>query len=282
MTIGQAPARILLAALLLSLGTVAPAAPLDDALRVGMPPYYEPGRLVQVNLPLLAYLESALGLPARIYTRGDYGSFAADAADYQFDLVVAVPHIARYLQQRSGYLIVAGVRDDDPFLVLTRRDDRPERLRGAGSVRVAVPDPLSLAAASLPRWSDRALPGVRIELVDSQSLRNSLQDLDGGAVDLVFMVARGLALAGPDLGDRFRVEQSGVYATYLNVFAVNPRLPEARRERLVEAIRRLPESGARERFGLGRQAVEFVPEPDLSQWDDILRRLGLGPDFATP
>lgn len=252
-----------------------------EHLAVGIPPYFEPARLVALYKPLLDYLEAELGVPARIYTRADNRDWLQAAAQYQFDLVVATPLLARHLQHRD-WRVVAAKREHDAYLVILRRDDRPRRLAEAGTVRVAVHDPLSMEAVVVRQWGERALPGVRVDTVNSQTLRNCFVDLIGGRADLVFMPARGLTLAGPDLRPQLQTEISGFQTTYLNVLAVSPRLPEDLRERLVTAIQGLPQSGIKHLLKLDQAGIPFDLEPDISEWDEPLRQLGLGPSLDSP
>lgn len=245
------------------------------ALVVGVPPYYEPGRLVEVAKPFQGYLQDRLGVPVRVYTRPSYRAFLAAAERGEFDLTVAMPHLARYLELRADYRPAVGVRGVDPIDIVFQAGDGLERLAARDRVRIAVSDPLSVQAALLPEWAERALPGVRVEVVDALSEPNSLQVVLAGQADAALVAGRAVEVAGGDLRVRLTVLDSGLRRDFLQVFSVRRDLEPDLAEALDQALLGLAESPARALFRLDKPSSALIVEPELQRWDPVLRGLGL-------
>lgn len=243
----------------------------ERLLRFGIPSYFEPTQTVRIAKPVTDYLTAATGIPVLPFTRRTYRQLIDAALAGDFDLLVGMPNILRYLEKRAGFEVVASVRDDDPVMLVTSadRDVDPADLRG--SIRIAVVDPLDLSSALSRRWIASALrPDVSVTLVAAGSSRNALELVLAGRVDAAALLQRALHWAGPELRSRVRSHDTGIGSEYVTVLGVSPRLQGPLRDRTIAALRGLAEvpEGRAVLMPLGERP--YVLNPDLSAWDAVL------------
>ncbi|MFC4159452.1 phosphate/phosphite/phosphonate ABC transporter substrate-binding protein [Chitinimonas lacunae] len=243
--------------------------------RFGLDPYLSPRRIISIYAPLAEHL-ARRRLRVLLTTAPDYYRFLLRALGGEFDIVLAPPHVCRYLQVDLGYQPLFRIeRDLSASLVV--RTGTIKRLTDLRGHAVATPDHLSMATLlGLDTLRQAGLtPFQDVRIVESSGQLSALLGLRQGRVVAAFVSTGVLAALTPEAKQGLEVVLRTPGVPYLALMA-HHRLPAGAVRRFVEAVQDfLLHSFAGQRFLLdtGYGGMSPPREADLKPLDRYLPQL---------
>ena len=140
------------------------AAPNAAPLRVGLTPFLSPRSLLVSYEPLRLHLQTRLGRPVEFFSARDFRAMLDNARLAEQPFTMMPVHLALLLIEDAGFTLLARSTLESPVGLWTRPDAH-RALSAPGALvgrRVAIVDPLMLAALKLQRW--RAEQGLEATL----------------------------------------------------------------------------------------------------------------------
>lgn len=237
-----------LAALLALCSLRSTAAPTEvpAAFTFGVAPQFDQRKLFTTWKPVIDALEKTTGQSFRFLSATSVPEFEQAIAKGTYDFIYVNPYHLYRERFRQGYIPL--VRDVAPLrgVVAVRVDSGIRSLADLDGKSLAVPSPNAIGASMLIRAELERVHDIRIQVVNAKSHSsaylyaiNRLSDAAGG-------VEKTLAEQEPVIRDALRV----VFRTSdfpSHPIAAHPRIPEAARERVRQALLNLsadPAGGA--------------------------------------
>ena len=156
-------------------------------LRLGLTPFLSPRSLLVSYEPLRLHLQARLGRAVVFYSARDFRALLQHARQPEQPFTMMPVHLALMLVEDAGFKLLARSTLQSP-LALWTLPDRLQELSAPGALagrRVAIADPLTLAALRLERW--RAEQGLEASMAMLQhpNLGAAVLSLRRGEVDVV-------------------------------------------------------------------------------------------------
>lgn len=222
------------------------------AYTFGVAPQFDQRKLFATWKPVLDALTEATGEPFRFRSAGAVPEFEQAVAKGSYDFIYVNPYHLYRERLRQGYIPL--VRDVTPLrgVVAVRKDSGIRGLADLDGKLLAVPSPNAIGASMLIQAELERVHGVRVRIVNAKSHSsaylyaiNKLSDAAGG-------VEKTLAEQEPAIRDALRVVyRTGDFPSH--PIAAHPRVPEALRERVRQALLKLSADPA------GRAVLHEIP-----------------------
>jgi len=250
------------------------AALAQQRLSVGVQPYHEPLRLVRLYEPFAIHLRSQLDAPVLVHTRESFTRFWASVGQGEFDVVITVPHLARWAELHAGYRAVAQFTAELRFVALQRDDTDLSMLAAQRPIRVAVPDRNAMSVELMRGWTEARLAGAEQEVISFHSQINTAIAVLHGEADVGFVTSLALAHLSADQRAALSVQELDAPAAHLIVLCRT-----AGRagfcERVSAALDVFEQDERGQAFFRSSGLLGLGPVADLARYDALLRRMGL-------
>lgn len=241
-----------------------------EAYILGVFPHLPPRELERVYAPIAADLGKAVGRPVLFRSSTSYERFMEVLDSQAFDIVFVQPFDYVHLADKYGYLPLATRNEPLETVFVVKQDSSIDSVADLKGKTIALPPDVA-AVSHLAIGHLRQLgmqPGKDVTIAYFRSHVSCMQQVIIGTAD-------ACGTAGPAL--RFFQHKMGVKLKQIGVsrsiphtlFAVNPRVPEADRQRLLKAIVSWADSKAGRAMLKRGKLSSFVPISDQAY--DVVR-----------
>jgi phosphonate transport system substrate-binding protein len=243
------------------IGLRSPALAADSELVFGVFPYLSPRQMVAQFNPLRAYLARELGQSVTLRSAPDYKSFAERTRQSEYDIAFDAPQLARLAQKRDGYLPLAQTGYKIVILALARKDSPVKTLADLRGRAISIGARMSITHQVMRR----ELLKVGLELDrdvtyrDTAYFSNVLQSVIRGAADAgatgTLLWESAPAAERAQLREIYR--QPDPVPGF--IMMAHPRLGEATRQRLRQALFRFKDTPEGLEFFRNTRQIDFRP-----------------------
>jgi ABC-type phosphate/phosphonate transport system substrate-binding protein len=209
----------------------------------GIFPYLPPLTLDRVFAPIIASLETGLGVPVHLRSTTSFSGFVEELGQGGYDLIFAHPFFYILAADQYGYVPLVRLATPLKAVFLTRHDDPADSMMALKGRVLALPPELSAVSEVAQRELAAAgiTPGIDIQLRHHQSKSSCLHALALGAADACALPRFVLKQLPADQMASLKV----IYETkpIANVvIAAHPRLSEDERAKLSRTILAWPDT----------------------------------------
>ena len=219
------------------LAAQAPAKPLV----IGIMPYLSAQTLIATYEPLRTSLAQQLGRRVELATATDFKAFVENTLRHDYDVIIAVSHLARLAQREAGYLPVFGYgysgTGNITSLLVVARDSEIKSLQELRGKWVVVPDRMAIVTIAGLDWLKKQgmTPQVDFRLIQTVSHNTALLTVKRGDASAAIITSGVLKQIPDDLRNSIKVL---AFISDLRglVFAFHPKMSEANSAALRAAL----------------------------------------------
>lgn len=124
----------------------------DANLELGLLPNLTARVLLDQYEPVQQYLAQTVGSKVVVSSATNWTEFYKRAADHQFDLIVAAPHVARLMQTQLGFKPIASLTPNVKAVLVCAKSQVSNQLDFISGKTVVVANPASLVAIEGEAW----------------------------------------------------------------------------------------------------------------------------------
>ncbi|MBU2955894.1 phosphate/phosphite/phosphonate ABC transporter substrate-binding protein [Marinobacter sp. F3R08] len=239
----------------------------DQSLVLGVVPQQASEKLAREWLPLAKYLSEQVGFTVRFATAPDIPEFEKRMGAGEYDLAYMNPYHYTVFSMNPGYEALVRQRDHQIQGIIVVRSDRMiESLEELDGTSIAFPAPNAFAATLITRsFLDKAIADYNPSFVRShdsvyRAVANGLFEAGGGIV-------RTFENMSPEIREKLEILWLSPGFTG-HAFAVHPRVPEALKAEIREALVDFDRSerGREILEGLGMSGFQSASDND---WDEV-------------
>ncbi|MFZ1414587.1 MAG: phosphate/phosphite/phosphonate ABC transporter substrate-binding protein [Defluviicoccus sp.] len=277
---GRVAAIVLTGAIMFGVepGAVAadPSSPAEKDYIFGIFPYLPPLTLDRVFAPIIANLETGLGMPVHLRSTTSFTGFAEELGQDRYDLIFAHPFFYILAADQHGYVPLVRLATPLTAVILARDSDSADSIAALKGRVLALPPELSAVSEVAQRELAAAglIPGVDIQLRHHQSKSSCLHALGVGAVDACALPRFVLKQLPADQMALLKVIHETKPIPNV-VIAAHPRLSAAERAKLSQTILAWPDTAEGRQILADAGWERFVAADDRDY--DELRQWGPAP-----
>ncbi len=225
----------------------------QPAYSLGVVPQFDQRRLHDAWTPILEAVEAESGVRLELAGSPDIPAFEDGFSTGRFDFAYMNPYHMLVAHDVEGYLPLARDVGRQLYGIIVVKKDSPlQSVADLAGKRVAFPAPNALGAALIPRAEFARQFKIEIEPRYVRSHSSVYLNVAMGLTDAGGGVQKTLEQQKPELRDKLRVlYQTAKVAPH--PIAVHPRVPQADRGKVLNALLKLGETPA------GQRLLQAVP-----------------------